>query len=280
MTLALQPRSVAERWRSLGLDVPAVVEIHNPLSEDQRWMRFSLLPALLEHAARERALRPLRTFEIGRVFADAPQAPHETGVVSLLATTKAIPGNPAWRDTAFLAASSDVRALVRAVTGRDARLERGTAAGLHPGKTARVFAGDAPIGFVGTVDPRLLRAQDIADDAVAAILFIDDFPAHSVPKYVPGSRFPALERDIAIVLDPDVSAAAVAATIRSAERLARRVDVFDEYRGPQIGAGKKSLAVRVVLQRDDATLTEAEAEAAMRRIVAALRDERGAALRG
>jgi phenylalanyl-tRNA synthetase beta chain len=280
LTLSLQPQSVAARWRSLGLEVPAGVEIRNPLSEDQRWMRFSILPALLEHAARERALRPLRTFEIGHVFAGDSAAPQEINVLTMLATSKRVAGQPVWRDAAFLEASTDVRALVRAVTGVEARLERGTASGLHPGKTARVIAGDVTAGFVGSVDPRLLRAADIGDDAVAAIMFIDDLPPYRVRTFRPASKYPAIERDLAIIVDPAVNAADIVATIRSAAPLARSVDVFDEYRGPQIGAGKKSLAVRVVLQCDDTTLTDAEADAALQRALDELRKSYGATLRG
>jgi phenylalanyl-tRNA synthetase beta chain len=280
VTLALQPQSVAERWRSLDIPVSCGVEITNPLSEDQRWMRFSLLPALLEHAERERALRPLRAFEIGHVFADDTPSPREDNVLTMLVTSKKIAGQPAWRDAAFLAMSSDLRTLVRAVTGSDARLERGNAPGLHPGKTARVFAGDVPVGFIGTVDPRLLRAADIGDDAVAVVIFIDDLPAHRVRPYRPVSKYPPIERDVAIVVDPSVTAAEVVAAIRSATSLARSVEVFDEYRGAQIGASKKSLAVRLVLQRDDATLTDAEADTALQHVLRALLSAHGATLRG
>ncbi|MGD0475778.1 MAG: phenylalanine--tRNA ligase subunit beta [Candidatus Velthaea sp.] len=280
LTLALQPQSVAERWRSFGLDVPACVEIRNPLSEDQRWMRFSILPALLEHAARERALRPLRTFEIGHVFADEPAAPREINVLTTLATTRPVAGQPAWRDAAFLAASADVRALVRTITGSDARLERGTMSGLHPGKTARILAAGTAVGYVGSVDPRLLRAVDIGDDAVCAVVFIDDLPPHRVHPYRPLSRYPAIERDLAIVVDPRVSAADIQATIRASTPLARSVEVFDEYRGPQIGASKKSLAVRVVLQRDDTTLTDGEADAILQLALSELGAAHGATLRG
>jgi phenylalanyl-tRNA synthetase beta chain len=169
---------------------------------------------------------------------------------------------------------------VRAVTGIDARLERGTEPGLHPGKTARVFAGDAAVGFIGTVDPRLLRAADIGDDVVAVVIAVDELPAHRVRPYRPVSKYPPIERDLAIVVDPSVTAAEVVATIRSDTPLARSVEVFDEYRGAQIGASKKSLAVRVVLQRDDATLTDAEADAALQQVLGGLRGAHGATLRG
>ncbi len=279
MTLALQPGSIADRWRNLGLDVQPVVEIRNPLSEDQRWMRFSLLPALLEHAARERSVRPLRTFEIGHVFADAPDAPYESNVVATLATTKAVAGQPAWRDAAFLAASADVHALIRTIAGVDPRFEPGRAPGLHPGKTARIFAGDTPIGFVGRVDPRLVGAEGIEDDVTAAVVHIDALPPARVRRYLPVSKYPAIERDLALIVDPAITAADIVATIAAAA-VTRSVEVFDEYRGPQIGANKKSLAVRIVLQRDDATLTDGQADATIATIVDALRRERGATLRG
>lgn len=279
LTLSLQPAVVAERWRAFGLEVPAVVEIRNPLSEDQRYMRFSMLPALLEHAARQRPVRPLRTFEIGHIFAESQPAPQETNVVTVLATTKHIAGQPAWRDAAFSAAAADICALVRVVTGYDARLERGSAPGLHPGKTARILVNDTVVGDVGTVDPRLARAAGIDDDAVAAVLRIDALPAMEVRRHRPLSKYPAVERDLAFILDPAVAAGAVLATIRGTSDLVRSADVFDEYRGPQIGADKKSLAVRIALQRDDATLTDAEAEAAIRTVVGALGASHGAILR-
>ena len=279
LTLALQPLAIAERWRAAGIDVPELVEITNPLSDDQRWMRFSLLPALLAHAARERAVRPLRTFEIGHVFSGGAADPREANVVTLLTTTKRSGDTAPWHDAAFLATKSDALALARAICGSDARVERGAAPGLHPGKTARIYVGDTAVGFVGTVDPRMLRINDIDDDAVAAVLFIDALPAAVVRAYIGLSKYPAIERDIALIVAPDAPAGAIALAVRD-EPLVRDVAVFDEYRGPQIGADKKSLALRVKLQRGDATLTDGEADAAIGRIVAILGSQFGASLRG
>jgi phenylalanyl-tRNA synthetase beta chain len=177
-------------------------------------------------------------------------------------------------------ASADVRALVRVITGIDAQLERGTMPGLHPGKTARIVAGEQVVGFVGAIDPRLRNADDLTDDVVAAVLFIDALPAPRPRQYIAPPKYPAVERDLAVVVDTEVSAAAIEATIRAATPLARRAEVFDEYRGPQIGAAKKSVAVRIVLQRDDATLTDVATEATVSAIVAALAGAHGAVLRG
>jgi phenylalanyl-tRNA synthetase beta chain len=279
MTLALQPLAVAQRWRAAGIAVPDLVEIINPLSEDQRWMRFSLLPALLAHAARERTTRPLHTFEIGHVFANSDGEPHETNVVALLATTPSPAARVAWRDDAFLAAKSDVLAFLRRVCGADATTTRGNMPGLHPGKTAELRFGEDVAGWVGVVDPRLARAYDIDADAVAAVLLIDALPAKAVRSAVTLSRYPAIERDLALVVAPDIAAGDIVDASR-ATALVRRVDVFDEYRGPQIGEGKKSLALRVTLQSDTATLTDADADAAIAAIIAGLRERFGAVLRG
>ena len=274
ITLGLQPIAVAERWRSAGIAIPELLEITNPLSEDQRYLRFSLLPALLAHAERERA-RPLRTFEIGHVFATDP--PHETSVLTTLTTT-AKSGGPAWRDEAFSAAKSDVLALLRRVTGREPSVARGTALGLHPGKTAEIRLDERVAGWVGAVDPRLLRAHGLDDDVIACAIPIDWLPAKATRQFVPLSKYPPIARDIAVVIDPAVPAADLIATAH-AQPLVARVDVFDDYRGPQIGAGKKSLALRLVLQRSDATLTDADADRAVEAIVKELGVRYGALLR-
>jgi len=84
LSLSLQPGSVAATWRERGVATGPVAEIMNPLSEDQRWMRFSLAPALLGFAARDRAVRPYRSFELGHVFADAQPQPEERVHLSAL----------------------------------------------------------------------------------------------------------------------------------------------------------------------------------------------------
>jgi len=275
ITLGLQPLAVSERWGSVGTGSP-LLEILNPLSEDQRYLRFSLLPALLAHAERERA-RPLRTFEIGHTFAD-PDTPQESYQLAVLATSAKAAG-PAWRDDAFLAAKSDVLALLRRVTGREPAVAGGEPClGLHPGKTGELRIDDRVVGWIGAVDPRLLRAYGIDDDAIASTILIDALPPKATRQFVALSKYPPIARDLAIIVAPQIAAAEIVATVK-AQPLVARVEVFDEYRGPQIGAEKKSLALHVVLQRADATLTDADADASIATIVAELGSRFGALLR-
>jgi len=277
ITLGLQPGAIAERDRALGMHVPTPVAITNPLSEDQRYLRYSMMHAHLAMAARDR-LRPYRTFEIGHVFWDATPVAAERNVAFVLAAT-ARADEPAWRSTPFLALKSDLLAALRALTGRDGDVVRATPLHLHPGKSADLVLDGTRVGSLGVVDPRLARAYDIDDDVVAGWFEIEALPARvNVPLVAP-SRFPAIERDLAFVLAADVPAAEVAAAA-GAHADVRGARAFDEYRGAQIDVAKKSLALRVTLQRDDATLTDAQADATIGAIVADLRDRFGAILRG
>jgi phenylalanyl-tRNA synthetase beta chain len=276
-TLGLQPGSIAERDRTLELPIPAPVAIRNPLSEDQRYLRYSMLHAHLAMVARDR-LRPYRTFEIGHIFADASPAPSETNVVTFVAATQQS-DEPAWRSTPFLALKSDVLAAVRALTGREADVTRATPLHLHPGKSADLVLDGERIGSLGVVDPRLVRAYEIDDDVVAGWLEIERVPVRVNVPLVATSRFPAIERDLAVVLGVDVSAADVAGAART-HAFVRDARVFDEYRGAQIDVAKKSLALRVTLQSHEATLTDAQADATIAAIVSDLRARFGATLRG
>jgi phenylalanyl-tRNA synthetase beta chain len=277
MTLGLQPGAIAERDRALGFSIPPVAEIMNPLSDDQRYLRYSMLHAHLAMVARDR-LRPYRTFEIGHIFADGQPAPGELNVATMVAATQRS-DEPAWRSTPFSALLADVVAAVRALTGRTPAVERTSTAWLHSGKTAGLAIDGVHIGVVGVVDPRLLHAYDIDDDVVAAQIDIAGLPKRAFAPFVPPSRFPPVERDLAVVVDATVPAGTVLKSVRAHANV-RSAEIFDEYRAAQIGTAKKSLAVRVTLQRDDVTLTDAIADETIAAIVADLKQTAGATLRG
>ena len=151
---------------------------------------------------------------------------------------------------------------------------------LHPGKTAALQIDGATVAYIGALDPRLAAAFDVTAAVCAGIMPLAGIPAYRLPKYVPPSRFPGVARDLALIVAPEVTAADVAATIRaSLDGIAREVRVFDEYRGPQIAAGKKSLAVSLLLQRDDATMTDAEADASIKTALDALKNKLDATMR-
>lgn len=174
----------------------------------------------------------------------------------------------------------EAEALLRAVTGRNPASVKGSVDELHPGKTAALELDGTVVAHAGALDPRLAAAFGLEASVYVGIMPLDRVPAYRVPRYVAPSRFPGIARDLALVVGPEVAAADVEGTIRATlDGIAREVRVFDEYRGPQLGADKKSLAVRVLLQRDDATMTDAEADSRLARVLEALRERLGATLR-
>jgi phenylalanyl-tRNA synthetase beta chain len=276
---ALIGRAVATRFAGAGYPVPPLVELQNPLSEDQRYLRFSLLPGLLALAARYESEEPLRYFTLGHVFADG-EPPLETAMVAwLLATPRT--EEAAWHDSGFLRFKGESLAFLRALTGRDGEVAKTAVAGLHPGKSAGISIEGLEIARIGALDPRLAAAYELSSSVYVGFAETSAIPAHRLQAYRAPSRFPGVARDLAIVVPAAVTAGNVEQVARtSGDGVLRRVAVFDEYRGAQVAEGHKSLALHLFLQRDAATLTDAEADAYVAGIVSALRERCGAQLRG
>ena len=252
------------------------VEVRNPLSEEQRFLRESLLPGALEYFAE--AAGPVRIFEVGETFA------REDGIAerSMLAFGfSADPiEEPSWRDSEFLRLKGDCEHLLRRVTGRAPEVASGMRAGFHPGKTAVLSLDGREAGYLGKIDPRLAKRSGLRRNAYVCVVEIGALPAYETPAYSPPSRYPSTYRDLALVVGVDVTAGAIEGAVSTQlGRLCTNVRVFDEYRGPQIGEGRKSLAVRVTLQRFDATITDEEADAAIARLLDAMRAQFGAEIR-
>ncbi len=281
MTLPLQPRSVYERFAAAGV-APASepVEIVNPLSEDQRFLRFSLLAGMLTLAGTHGTDPPLRMFEIGHTFerSGSSDADFEMNTTAWVLGTRET-GEPAWRDLNFLAFKGEAVALVRAITGADPETVTASQPGLHPGKTASLLVDGRDVATIGAVDPRLLAAFELRGAVYAGTMRNAEIPAQRTRRYRAPSRFPAVDRDLALILAPDVPAYEIELGIRAAADVAG-VEIFDEYRGPQIPPDRKSLGVRVTFQRDDATLTDAEVDAHVAAILTGLRERFGAEIRG
>jgi phenylalanyl-tRNA synthetase beta chain len=256
-------------------DVP-LLRIANPMSEDQSVMRPLLLPGLLD-AARHNASRgraQLGLFESAHVYrlsAPLDEAPdgsprgatpaherHHLGAV----LTEAAPGT--WRSERRPADFYAAKALVEAVlasVGIDFEVEPGERPFLHPGRTATVLAGDErKLGWIGELHPSVVRAWDLGDGTVAAFELDADLIAELAPgpqPYRDVTSFPAVIQDIAVLVDEEVPAGDVEEAVRRAGApLLDRAELFDVYRGEQIGEGRKSLALRLEFRAPDRTLTD------------------------
>jgi len=279
VTYSLHGAQVFEKLRRAGIEpLERPVEVLNPLSEEQRYLRHSLEPAILAYLARVDV--PCRVFEIGRIFYTEDRQPLETSAALFGFAAEPV-DEPEWRDTQFLRAKGDCEAFLRALTGREsfesAADER---VGYHPGKTCALLLDGHEIAVVGHVDPRLQRAFGVRLPVYLCCVHLGDIPAYDIPQFKPPSKFPSTYRDLALVCDVDLPAQQLENALRiAAGRWCTTASSFDEYRGPQVPEGKKSLAIRVTLQKPDSTITDAEADEVIGKAVNALRAEFGATLR-
>jgi len=261
----------------LGRRSDDAVELRNPLSEEHRYLRTEIAPALLAQLACN--THPYRLFEIGHVFADEGGLVAETPVLAFAVAAER-GEDPPWRDAEFLRCKGDVEALVRALTGRRPRVEPAERRGLHPGKCAALLVDDVAVAVFGRVDPRDERAYAAPFALYAGSVRLDRLPERLLPRYRAPSRFPSTYRDLALSLGAEVSAEGVEAiTAQAIGDICTAVRVFDEYRGPQVERGRKSLAVRATMRRFDGTITDEEADAAVARAIEALHKRLGATVR-
>jgi phenylalanyl-tRNA synthetase beta chain len=263
-TLTLWDLGMPERLRLDPSDPRAkLVELQNPMSAEWAAMRTLIFPGLLHSARRNLAMSAphVALFEIGHVFlrSDGPLPDQPARVSGVLAGEGA----------GFFAAKGVVEALFAAARVEAAPEYRPVDEPfLHPGRAAAV--GD---GFVGELHPLVAEAFELEPGVAVFEVGLDGLRGRPPEEvlYRDVTSFPPLRQDIAVVVSEEVPAGRVVEVVRSAggEALAQ-VEVFDVYRGPQVGEGRKSLAVHLVFQAPDRTLTDAEADAVREKIVAAL----------
>jgi phenylalanyl-tRNA synthetase beta chain len=259
----------------LGLDPsePAgqPVAVRNPMGADQAFLRALVFPNLLHSVARNLSVgaAEVALFELAQV--SLPPAHPLPRQPQRLAGVVAGPG------IEFADCRGIVETLYREL-GIELEVKRSGEPFLHPGRAAATAAG-----FLGELHP-LVRERFGLETAVAVfeldVATLRD-AAGGVHVHRDVTSYPPLRQDIAVIVDAPVAAGDVVSAARRAggSDLAA-VDVFDVYDGPPIPAGRKSLAMHLVFQAADRTLTDAEADAARTAIVEALREEFAAELRG
>ncbi len=278
LTYSLVGESLLGTLARGGLDERArSVEVANPLSEEQRYLRASLEAGLLAYLARrdERAA----IFEIGHAFARDERSVLETPTIAFARATDPVE-QPEWREEGFARVKSDAIALLSRLTGAAVTVASGEHRFLHPGICALLSIGGRELGVVGRLHPYLAQSFALERPVYLAALAFDAIPEYVAPTYAPPSKFPATYRDLALVLAPEIEAAAVERVARAAVgATCVGVRVFDEYRGAQVGAGKKSLAVRITMQSPSETLTDTAVDERIDAAIARLHDELGATVR-
>lgn len=292
---------VSERDLELIGAPPPVVTLENPLSEERRVMRTSLLPGLLDALgrARRRGEHHARLFTVGARFltpqADAsegsPLPEERPSFAAILAGPR-----PAYlqkpEDYDVFDAKGLAVELVERMTSKKAvarRTDRAEAGHLHPRGRAEVEVDGHIVGLFGPLHPDVVDALDLDGPAQVVELDLAALGAvgHVTPQYRPIPRLPAVQRDIAVVVSEDVPAARLEQRLaEEAGDLCESVELFDVFSGETMGAGRRSLAFRLTYRDPKAatdpdnarTLTDKEVDACherVRAIASELGDLRG-----
>ena len=262
----------------------------NPITPDRSVMRHSLLASALEIVERNARIRErIALFEINPVFLQSEdgELPDEKKMLVITLT-----GPRALTDwggaDATLMDFFDLKGIIeRALTGlhlEDVRYEPGQHPSFHPGKCARVFAGERQIGVMGQLHPQVVEKYDVPEAPLLAAEFNLEAIIAAVPALFKVGAIPTqppILEDIALIVDETVPAAEVENLIRqTGGSTITEVRLFDVYRGDQIGTGKKSLAYSLTYQNPERTLTDKDAAKLRNKIVHRLEQEIGAQLRG
>jgi phenylalanyl-tRNA synthetase beta chain len=261
------------------------LRIANPLSREHEYARTTGRAAVLGTLAQASRAAPglIALFETGRIYIPRDDdLPQETEVVSGV-----VSGNhpDRWSQSSgesagFYEGKAYVERILEAV-GVEAEFRETVDFAYLPGRTAEVVVAGEHVGLVGEVHPRVAASFDIDAPVTMFELELDALLTHvrTIIHYEPLSPYPSVEEDLAVIVSADVTAGRVRELIETFP-LVRSASVFDVYTGPPIPSGRKSLAFSVSYQSADHTLTDAEVAKQRERIVARLRHEVSADLRG
>ncbi|MDZ4100483.1 MAG: phenylalanine--tRNA ligase subunit beta [Hydrogenophaga sp.] len=288
---------VDERWEHELAGNPNPIKLMNPIASQMGVMRSTLLGSLLQVLKfnLDRKTERVRVFELGRVFLrDASVTDSDTSVAGFaqpmrvaglaVGSVDSLQWATKERAVDFYDAKGDVEALL---APRKPAFEAAEHPAMHPGRCARVLLDGRPIGYVGELHPRWRQGYELAQTPVMFELELDAVLARDVPALKAMSKFQAVERDLAVIVAESVSHAALMQAIGVAptQGLLRNAVLFDVYRAKPgvasagLAEGEKSLAVRLTLNSDEATLTEEQIEASVQAVLATLQQQVGARLR-
>ncbi len=254
------------------------IKIQNPLGEDTSVMRTTALPSMLDILSRNNAYhnKSVKLYELAKIYLPVagdvlPQEPK----ILVLGTYGA--------GESFFTLKGELEAIFAGLRIRKASY---TAVqdnpSYHPGRCAMVTIDGIDVGYIGQVHPLVAKNYGIECEVYCCeINFTKLFNLRLPdPTYTPLPKYPTVTRDLSFICDEAVTVAQAETVIEgSAGKLLRKISLFDIYRGTGIAEGKKSMAFSLALRADDRTLTDADSEQVMKKVMDALVSQLGATLR-
>jgi len=281
----------------LELKIPPL-KIANPMTREQEFLRTSLRAGLLSTLSHNQKFEQagIRLFEIGKVFlpqhppviaSGAKQSQEERELPQEREMLCAVLSGPraelSWQANTEPLDFFDAKGVVEKIlsqSGLKAGFDIGDDEILFPGRGADIIVEDDKVGIVGEVHPRVAQAFELSGATCLIEVDVEKLLTRmtGIKEYQPIPRFPSVTRDIALVIDEQVSYRTVENIIQSFP-LVTEVTLFDLYRGEQIPEGKKSFAIRIIYQSPKHTLTDEEVDQTQEQMLARLHQELGATLR-
>jgi len=278
------------------------LKVANPMTREQEYLRTSLRPGLLAALAHNQKFEQagIRLFEIGKVF-----LPRHAPVTATLSETKEqqsegereLPNEKemlcallsgtrtelSWQTGKGSLDFFDAKGVAESLMGQlglTASFGQSDDEGLHPGRGANIIVEGDKVGIVGDVHPKVAQAFEIFGTISLIEIDLEKLLSRiaSTREYQSIPRFPSVSRDIALVIDEQVTYRRVEEIVQSFP-FVTKVTLFDLYRGEQIAEGKKSFAIRIVYQSPSRTLTDEEVDQTQDQMLAKLWQELGATLR-
>ncbi len=262
-------RSACEQLR-LGMDDPRrnMLEILNPLSEEQSVMRTSLIPGLIGtmHRNVSMQIKTLRLFEIGKIFFNTgkDKLPREVENLACIWTGKR--NEFSWHDKGVDCDFYDIKGVaeglfkaLRVEKVKFTSLPAESCCYLKPGHSAGIYAGEEIIGVVGEIHPEAAANFDLKQPVSILDLDLDLLipliPEEKTSKPLP--KFPSVSRDITMIVDRDIEAQSIIEHLESVnENILEKVQLFDVYEGKPVPEGKKSLSLRLIYRSPEKTLED------------------------
>lgn len=289
MSYPYQDESELEKYHFELPETLELVRLHNPMTSEQSVLRPSLVPSLLKKLSlnQSRGVKDVHLYEIGSVFvtSEGRKLPIETEMVAgLLAGSWR---GQQWNDPAtaldFFDAKGIIEELALNLRVEKLRFKESERPFLQPGRGAEVLFGKERIGWLGELHPLVAESFDIEGSCVIFELDVTKLisNARDISTLSAPQKFPAIEHDIALIVDTEISAEDIMQRIMNYGRKARleSVALFDLYTGKGIESGKKSLAFKLVYRAADRTLNSEEVEKAQEVILSRLEKDLGAKLR-
>ncbi|MBQ9932628.1 MAG: phenylalanine--tRNA ligase subunit beta, partial [Ruminiclostridium sp.] len=253
------------------------MKIMNPLGEDTSIMRTTVMPSMLEILTRNYNFRNKSAYlyELGRTYFE-----QEDGLADEPKVLSLGMYGPA---ESFFTLKGAVETILESIRAEKVTFVAETGnPSYHPGRCAKIYVNGAEIGVLGQIHPLVAGNYGVDTELYCAELSFDAlFAARGAdPEYQPLPKFPAVTRDIAVLVDTTVTVGALEGCILGAAKgLLKEVKLFDIYNGANLPEGKKSVAFNLVLRADDRSLTAQEADDEVKAVLEALETEFGAALR-